>query len=202
MAIEKLESPIAAQPFIWFAESFDGSLLTEFEDDGKENEFDTIDKVNLKEFGLLGRGVKLRFSTEDGIVYIGDKKIEIYLEDEEQKLIKLSGRSDEKYTDIIQFKGFHHDFEINKKDGFKGIVIDSFHFGYKHVIHIEGKGDIYLQFIFRMPLGQPMKLGFRFAPTFDLKGKLFARINGTPDTTPTDVSVVSGRAEVYEKDFF
>jgi len=202
MSIENLESPREGQPFIWFAKSYDGTILTEFEDSGKQNEFDTIDKVNLKEFGLIGRGSKLWYSTEDGILNIFDKKVEFYIEDEEQKIIKLSGIESEKYNDIIQYKGFYQDFAINTKNALGGIVIDSYHFGYKHVVNVKDKGDIYMQSVFRMPMDKPMKIGFRFATTFDLKGKLFIKINGEVDTEPMDIMVLSGRAENYEKDFF
>jgi len=204
MSIENLESPIEWRPFIWFAKSHDGTILTEFEDSGKENEFTNIDKVNLKEFGLLGRGLKLWYSTEDGILNIFDKKVEFYIEDEEQQVIKLSGIELENYNDIIQYKGFYQDFAVNTKNALGGIVIDSYHFGYKHIVSIKDKGDIWVQSIFRMHMENkesPMKIGIRLATSFDLKGKLFINIDGAVDTEPMDIMVLSGRAENYEKDF-
>jgi hypothetical protein len=206
MSIEKLESPISRQPFIWFAKSYDGTLLTEFENSGKENLFDSIDKVNLKEFGLLGRGAKLWYSSEDGVINIdsefSNRKIEFYLEDQKQNLIKISGRKFEKYNDIIQFKAFHQDFHVNTKNAMGGLVIDAFLFGYKKVITIPDEGDIHFQFLFNLQMGKPMKLGFRFAPTFYLNHKLFVRIDGQQDVEPIEIKVLADRSEAYEKDFF
>ena len=201
MAISNLTSPISWQPFIWYAKSFDDSLLTEFEDDKTENEFSDIDRVNLQEFGLMGRGAKLWFSTNDGILNIQDKRLEFYLEDEEQKLIKLSGRN-EFYNDIIQFKQFAQVLTTNTKEGFGPLTIDAFHLGYKHSFEIEGKGKIHFAIILRMPMGHPMKIGFKITPSFDFKGKLFMRINGQPDSNPSDIDTKGDVSVTLEKDFF
>jgi hypothetical protein len=201
MNIEKLISPIDdRQPFIWFAKAEDDSILTEFEEDGKENEWNSINRKTLKEFGLFGRGVKLYYNINDGIIHIDNRTIEFYFEDENKSIIKLSGRNDIKYNDIVQFKHAYWDFD--KKLGLQTHIIDAFHFGYKCAIPVKNS-NIYFQFLFRMPMGQPIKLGFRFAPEFplNLTGKLHVIIDGEEDENPTKILVPAKSSEVYERNF-
>jgi hypothetical protein len=213
MSIKDLQSPMGeVQPFIWFAKYNDDSLFTEFEEDKKENEFSKIDKENLKEFGILGKGVKFYYSAKDGIIWLKDVKgngnyFEFYLKDENENIIKLSDRNDDKkYNDIVQYKGFHQDFELKSKNALHGLVIDSYHIGYKYDINIEDRGHIYFRALLRYETetGKGIKLGFRFAPTFNLKGKLFVKIDsddpsfGTSIKEIADVNILAESSGVYE----
>lgn len=195
------------QPFIWFAKYNDDSILTEFDDEQKENNFNDIDKENLKEFGLLGKGVKIYYSTEDGIIKMKDTKGHIDIIESSLKngdaVECISSRKDTVYNDIVQFKGFHQDFDPLTKDPLHGVVIDSFHIGYKIVIKGE-TGVIYVRVLLRLELGSGIKLGFRFAPTFDLKRKLCIKA-GSPDPLfgytekeVADINVLADKSNVYE----
>lgn len=60
-------SPVNTQSFIWMAEYFFKDGLTEFDlNTQKENDFNLIDKKDLKNFGLIGQGAKLYFDCHNG----------------------------------------------------------------------------------------------------------------------------------------
>ena len=97
--------------FGWYAKYYKGSIVDEFNDDGSDNDFRGIQKDIVKEFGLYGGGTNLWMETRDGVFHITSKKgshaIRLYLEDEDESIIKLTDRDDTIYSDIIQYKGFY-----------------------------------------------------------------------------------------------
>ena len=70
MGVENFECPVSHRRYLWFSKYFNDSLFTEFENSGKENDFNDIDKENLKEFGLIGHGSKIWFNTDDGVLQL------------------------------------------------------------------------------------------------------------------------------------
>lgn len=208
MYIDKFLSPIERQPFIWFAKYGENDTLTEFEDNGKENEWNTIEKDRLIEFGLIGRGAKLFYSINDGIINVMDKQIKFFLQNEDGSTIKLNNREGEIYNDIVQFKGFYNEYDPMDKnrDPNKPLenIIDSFHFGYKHKIELP-QGILHVEHVFRLPLGKPMKLGFRLTPNFELDSKLVVRVTGMKDQI-IDIHVRANpkrkEESLFEADFF
>lgn len=98
-------SPIRKQRFIWFCLYEDGSMFTEFNDDGSENEFSDIKQDELKEFGILGNGGRIYFNTTDGIIHLDrERTLKVYIVDEEGKKIYLTENSDIDYHNILQYK--------------------------------------------------------------------------------------------------
>jgi hypothetical protein len=88
--IEKLISPREPyQPYIWYADYGDNNVLTEFEQDGKENKFEINVKIKLKEFGLFGKGLKLFYNVDNGIFTISRNIVKFHIELEDGRIINL-----------------------------------------------------------------------------------------------------------------
>ena len=142
--VENLRCPTYPnQEYIWFAEYNDSSKIYEIENDGKENPFDYIDKNNIKNFGLIGNGIKFEYNLETGIFDISNKKFFILIENKD-KIIDIEKQK----KDIITFKMAHTDGMIvgRKVTRYKRFI-DGYFVGYKTNID-----DIYIQILFGIPV--------------------------------------------------
>lgn len=181
--------------FGWYAKYYKGSIIDEFNDDGSENDFRDIQKVLVKEFGLYGGGTNLWMETRDGVFHITSKKgshaIRLYLEDEDEAVIKLTDRDDTIYCDLIQYKGFYTyasaptGREEDKGKQLNGDVVTSkYIFGYKTTFEVlEGKNEGKLNFTARIVIDLEAKnitLALSFTPSFNFKGHLRCRFNDNP----------------------
>lgn len=181
--------------FGWYAKYYKGSIIDEFNDDGSENDFRDIQKALVKEFGLYGGGTNLWMETRDGVFHITSKKgshaIRLYLEDEDEAVIKLTDRDDTIYCDLIQYKGFYTyasaptGREEDKGKQLNGDVITSkYIFGYKTTFEVlEGKNEGKLSFTARLVIDLEAKnitLALSFTPSFNFKGHLRCRFNDNP----------------------
>lgn len=151
-------SPIKDQLFIWFAK-YKNSIITEFENDGKENRFDDIKKEDVEEFGILGNGGQIFYNTSEGIIKLTDRDINVVLLVNEKE-IYLTGNKDVDYHDIITYKHAGYDLAIS---GTKGEIkgrphIDEYHLGYKTKLNIEDIGSIGYKIIYTLPMTKPSYL--------------------------------------------
>ena len=137
MGVENFECPVSHRRYLWFSKYFNDSLFTEFENSGKENDFNDIDKENLKEFGLIGHGSKIWFNTDDGVLQLLNPGEEVaktfgfYILTKGAKLIKISNRNDRRYNDIIQYKFGGIDLDPSGKETTGLMSADQHLFGYK-----------------------------------------------------------------------
>jgi len=181
--------------FGWYAKYYKGSIIDEFNDDGSENDFRDIQKALVKEFGLYGGGTNLWMETRDGVFHITSKKgshaIRLYLEDEDEAIIKLTDRDDTIYCDLIQYKGFYtYAAAPTGKEEDKGkqlngdVVTSKYIFGYKTTFEVlEGKNEGTLNFTARIVIDLEAKnitLALTFTPSFNFKGHLRCRFNDSP----------------------
>jgi len=67
-------SPLYNQEIIWVCEFFDGTLLREWDDDGKEHSFREIDKSRLKKFHLISQDSDSFFDCQNGIFTVDAKQ--------------------------------------------------------------------------------------------------------------------------------
>ncbi|WPS86168.1 hypothetical protein SMD22_16785 [Brevibacillus halotolerans] len=73
-----LYSPVPQREFIWLAEYVDGTHLSEFDFNTKqENDFYSIDKKTVVRFGLIGHGHKLYYETFGGHFKLGNGQIDL-----------------------------------------------------------------------------------------------------------------------------
>lgn len=188
--------------FGWYAKYFkgpgsNGTIVDEFNDDGSENDFRDIEKRIVKEFGLYGGGTNLWMETRDGVFHITSKKgshaIRLYLEDEDENIIKLTDRDDICYDNLIQYKGFYTYASAPTKEN-KGkqlngdIVTSKYIFGYKSIFTVKkiSSGKWYegtLNFMAKIIVDLEAKnitLALTFTPSFNFKGHLRCRFNDNP----------------------
>lgn len=181
--------------FGWYAKYYKKSVIDEFNDDGSENDFKDIQKENVKEFGLYGGGTNLWMETRDGVFHITSKKgsnaIRLYLEDEDENVIKLTDRDDTSYRDIIQYKGFYTYASAptgRKEDKGKqlngDIVTSKYIFGYKTAFEVlNDKNEGKLNFIAKLIIdleARNITLSLTFTPSFNFKGHLRCRFDDSP----------------------
>lgn len=201
------DKTINNQVMAWFAKYFDGKVFEEFHEDGTQNGFFDIDKLNLKEFGLFGGNNRLWFDTRDGVIHTMNSKgnrfgLRFHLEDEDQNLIKITDR-EAKYNDIIQYKKFHADIDFSSATIGKEIPAsaDIFYFGYKLPITVD-QGIInakVLMIVNPFSTEAPVTLQVSLTSTFDFDGYFVMYAND--DMVPvTEVQIRANEAAtVIEK---
>jgi len=169
--IEKLESPIKNQMFIWKAVYESGDFLTEFENNKKENNFDDINKDILTRFGLIGCTLDFSYSIDTGVFDLLNNKYAFKIEYDDTS-IDLTGAKDHKYNDIITYKKFLCDISIGGKKQAHYHPIPEFYFGYKTIIKNEDI-TIYYQNLFAIIIGKTIKFCLKLTPSRDVtNGKL------------------------------
>ena len=143
----KLKSPVTNREFVWLAQYLDGTELSEFNfEDKQENSFYSINKQKLVTFGLVGHGMHLCYGVATGFFKIGDYIIEIgYME--ENKEYKLCGQRIV-YNDIVQFKRSTSELQMAKNSitsfitehnlGYKvkDLEINGLHFNFQNLLVI------------------------------------------------------------------
>lgn len=172
------EKTINHQVMAWFARYFDKSVFEEFLEDGTQNEFPDIDKLNLKEFGLFGGQNRLWFDTRDGVIHTLNRSggrfgLRFHLEDQDQNLIRITDR-EAKYNDIIMFRKFHADIDFTELTLGKEVpaTADVFYFGYKLPIVVD-QGVINAKVLVAVdPFSEaaPVTLQVSLTSTFDFDG--------------------------------
>lgn len=170
-------SPVA-QDFVWVAEYPDGTHLSEFDFDTKEeNSFYGIDRKRLFRFGLLGHGQKIYFE-RDGIFNIAGRRIQFFYE-VDGKMLPLTGDYQYDINDIITFKdaesaglmaGFKGDGQLTSR-------ITQYSVGFKANINVGGV-NFNFKPIVKMPINQPAYIELRLVADQNLDGKLVIISNG------------------------
>jgi hypothetical protein len=173
-------TPINGQQFMFFANYYDGTFLSEFDlaNDNREGNFNSIQKNKLIRFGLIGNGMYLHFES-DGVFKLLGQSFEIFYK-EDDKEYYLTGRQ-EMYNDIIYYKdaevfaSFHNGQIVNVENG--NGSINQYNFGYKASFQVE---DINFNFkaICKMPFGQPVMLNLRLVSNKDMNGILVIKKSG------------------------
>lgn len=176
-----LKSPVQSQSYVWIADYFDGTHLTEFDfENRKTNSFYDIDKEKLVKFGLLGKGNQIYFDVANGIFNINRDRIMIsYIADGID--YPLTGRSI-LYNNIIQFKDAvadGHLFTNSTTERRVNSNIMAHAVGYKKEMELAGI-NIFFQNVFHLPLSDEQEnyLQIKISADKDLDGKLVVRVNG------------------------
>lgn len=175
---EKFTHSPVAQDFIWVAEYADGTHLSEFSFDTKEeNSFYHIDQSKVFRFGLVGHGQKLYFE-RDGIFNIAGRHIQFFYE-VDGKMLPLNGDYKYNVSDLITFK----DAEASglmagfKGDGMLTNRITQYSLGYKTNINVGGI-NFHFKPIIKLPFNQPAMISLWLVADRKLDGKLVIVNNG------------------------
>ncbi|MGG1650402.1 hypothetical protein ABHN03_16490 [Paenibacillus sp. NRS-1775] len=171
-------SHIPFQNFIWVADYYDNTYLTEYDGhDKKFNDFYSIDKDKLLAFGYIGEGSQIYFDVANGIFNINGHRFMIsYATDEKE--YSLTGRT-YLYNDIIQYKDASSDADLLTKEerGRFDSQIDQYNIGYKKQMLLEDV-NINFQCVCSIPLRSATFFQIKITSNKDLDGKLIIRCNG------------------------
>lgn len=149
------------QEYMWFAEYEDGTKLYEMDNNCIETQFSEIDRDKLKTFGLIGKGQKIWFNINDGIIHLNENEElifnilkEISYEKDSDKVtadtIKIMDREDTKYNDIIQYKKASLDIGMNGETRDKKMYVEINFIGFK--VKIKDNDNIWnIQLILCVP---------------------------------------------------
>lgn len=165
------QSPVA-QDFIWMAEYLDGTHLSEFDFQTKEeNSFYDIDRRKVLRFGLLGHGMEL-YVTVDGIFYFNGTVVEVSYktEDNEYPLTGLMNNP----LDIITYKDAES--ALHPTAGVLSTRINQYNFGYKTVIKHD---DVTFNFkaLGKVSFQSAVHLNLWLVANKELNGKLVIKRN-------------------------
>src|SRR5574337_232674 len=174
-------SPVPqGQNFVWIADYMDGSYLSEYNFDNRnENSFYQINKNELIRFGLIGMGSQIYFDVANGIFNINKNRIQIsYVADGVE--YPLTGRTF-LYNDITQYKDAIGDGKLLSKTASGRIKnhITQHVIGYKKAMDL---ADVNINFknLLHIPQDKniPPYLEIKISVDKDLDGELVFRVNG------------------------
>ncbi|WP_035318357.1 hypothetical protein [Brevibacillus laterosporus] len=170
-----LYSPVQQREFIWLAEYIDGTNLSEFDFNTKqENNFYSIDKKTVVRFGLIGHGHKLYYEAFGGHLKLGNGQIDLVYKAGDKEYF-LTGQN-EFYQDLITFKRAEAEINLLNSSGELSPIITEYVFGYKHKLKFED-----ISFHIKVLVGlseQSPTLTLRLVSDRNIQGSLEIKING------------------------
>lgn len=175
----KVHSPVA-QDFIWVAEYPDGTYLSEFDFETKqENSFYEIKRNQVFRFGLIGHGVNIYFE-RDGVLHVAGRRLFIsYLHDGKEVPLNGSFKFNVKDNDLITYKDAHAAGLVSgyeTRGGMSSTIIQ-YNIGYKVNLQHD-RIHFHFKPIVKIPLNQPMMLSMWLVADKKLDGQLIIRSNG------------------------
>lgn len=165
------------QEFMWVASYLDGTNLSEFEPNGKENEFYSIKKSQLLDFSLIGLNHSFSFNCLSGMFNIDGRSFGFKYITDKNEVINLSMANFVSYSKgLIQFKEACADFNLLNQGDMKS-MIESFNLGYKvNIKHNEV--DLHFKIICRITYNQPVYFEIQLTPNKELNGNFIIERNG------------------------
>lgn len=171
---------------IWVAEYKDGSCLFQRDlNKNTKNSFYTIQKEELRKFGLIGMGYNCYFDTFGGNYYINDRKINIRIITEDN--IHFLTEQNLIYNDIITFidasapidfsAAIDQESEENISK-FTDSRIDAYNVGYKTKITSYGY-NFNLQTLVKFPETDTPFMNIYLNTNKDLKGNLIVMVDNS-----------------------
>jgi hypothetical protein len=171
-------SPIRNQDFIWVADYYDGTYLSEFDfTTFKSNNFYGINKEKLIRFGLIGQGTQFYFDVGNGVFTLDKHRISVSYRTKDNEY-PLTGRT-LVYNDIITYKNAVADaniFNRSEKSELKSFITQ-YSIGYKKRMDLSG-ANINFYCLFCLPYRDSMHMKIKISSDIDLDGYLVFRRNG------------------------
>ncbi|WP_268623394.1 hypothetical protein [Paenibacillus alvei] len=169
-------SPVE-QGFIWLSEYDDGSFLSEYNfEDKQENLFSAIDKERLVRFGLIGHGLRFYYEICGGSFKLDGKRYELtyVMQDGE---IPLTGQQI-KYNDIISYKTSEMYIHPGTLETIVPSTITAYTFGYKTTLTTCEDMNLQFKALTVIPYDHPAYLHLRLVSSKELDGDLLITCNG------------------------
>ena len=132
-------SPKYAQSIMWVCQYNDGSILREWDDDGKSHSFNEIDKSKLRKFNLISKDSTCFFDCQTGVFTIDGK----------QYVFPLCGLENVNYADgLIHYKDAFTEFVSArcKHGDYDGFAIMGYEMGWKVI-----KDNVKSQVVLHLP---------------------------------------------------
>ncbi|RNB52688.1 hypothetical protein EDM57_21105 [Brevibacillus gelatini] len=171
-----LYSPTSLRDFIWVANYTDGSFFTEFDYHTKDkNDFNSIRKHDLINFGLVGHGFHFYHDAIGGTFHLPQGKIDFKYVIGNQT-VNLTNNFDF-CNDIITYKKAHSTFSPLAFRDSTNTNIEEYVFGYKKKV-VTKEFESHVKLLFHIPFGSPMYLSIRLVADRDVDGKLQILRNG------------------------
>jgi hypothetical protein len=168
------QSPVN-QGYVWVAEYFDGTHLSEFNfETREENSFHAIKPDQLLRFGLVGCGMNLYYEVFGGVFKLAGQMIELVYKTD-KKEYHLTGQQ-KMYNDIITYKDAQMFISLDGRTH-TGPTITQYSFGYKEQLSIDDV-EFKLKALCKVPIGGLVYLTIRLVANKALKGKLLIKKNG------------------------
>ncbi|WP_230193262.1 hypothetical protein [Paenibacillus sp. CECT 9249] len=171
-------SPINDQSFIWIAEYYDNTFLSEYDFQTKrKNDFYAIDKNRLTKFGLIGEGSQVFFEVGNGIFDINGHRLMLTYQSD-HKEYPLTGRA-LVYNDIITYKLAASDAKLfmrHNNGRFTDTVL-AYNVGYKKKMRLLD-ANIDYQCILAIPFDDAAYLQIKITSDQNMDGKILIRRNG------------------------
>ena len=193
------------QPFLWFANYGDNKMVTEFEDSGKENTFKSIEKDKVKEFGLLGRGDKLKHDISTGIFDIYGHIIEFSIKCENGDIISLTEQK-KPYNDIITYKLAAATGSVVAVPGTTNYTftgesnIIEYFFGYKYNFISDNGININSKIIFSIPIKGTKYFNIRLVADKEIKGTFIITVDNN-NVKELDMALSPNEAQELKWEF-
>ena len=186
--------------FMFVVKNEDGSFIPEYDDDGTETNFRSIDKDKAAGLYIIGRGFKAGFNTSDGIIKAFDKEFKLSLRlDGNDTLIPVTEREDNNYKDIIQYKGFITD-GLNASHVGNATLnahTTSYHIGWKKKIQINDEHYAFVKIIFNIIMSKGISISLKISPNFNMNGMFLIDIGDKQIGQPI-IKVGKGASTMFE----
>lgn len=195
--IEQLLSPASndGQDYIYFAKYFDGKILYEYDEDLNHLDFNSIEKGKVKQFGLIGNGIKLYWDIPTGIFHIGKNEYGIRITNGSLELPQYGIQKD-----LITFKMAHTDSLVSGGSTKSlGNIIDSYFVGFK--MNVE---TAFVQILFSIPInGEDLRPFFAVRISNKQDSKYTAELlglNGEDSSkfSKQDINLKDGKSSVTQ----
>lgn len=174
----KIHSPVNHQEYVWVAEYFDGTHITEYDfSTNKPNGFNSINKNKVIRFGLIGNSSQVYFDVGNGVFTVNNHRITVSYKTAEKEY-PLTGRA-LIYNDLITYKDAVSDTNVmsRKRRGSFLTKIVQYNVGYKKVMELHD-ALINFQCVFSIPTEESAFLAIKITSNQDLDGSLVVRRNG------------------------
>lgn len=158
-------------PFNWHVEYLDNTSLSEYNEQGKRNDFYSIRQHKVARFGLFNHEKRYFFEAIDGSFNLAGKRLEIEYHKSDGEVIRLTAGNHKR--DLITYKEAYTDLNL-RKQGVQKSNLKSINFGYKTML----PSDIFFQSVVSLPAeGQPF-MEVKMTSKEDLDGHIVFKHKG------------------------
>jgi len=170
----------------WVAQYADGRIIKEYDFIGSwghggwvENWFAILDLSKVISFGLEGSNLRVGFRTDDGIIGVNGRALELALEDREGYIFPITGRKDVFYR-AVQYKEAHFSIGSGISRFSTDSCIDAYCIGWSTSGKDDRLGEWDSKLVVRIPSleVEPLEARLEFRCELGFNGVLRIRFGG------------------------